>query len=97
MRPSEDCAAAAACARDTREQCISATDRSGNEHFDHLIKKLKKRILCQLTGDALFICIRAARCFKSGGDNIDPGKKWWGHVPPANYAYDDETRGEIDK
>ena len=26
-----------------------------------------------------------------------PGKKWWGHVPPANYAYDDETRGEIDQ
>ena len=24
-------------------------------------------------------------------------QKWWGHVPPANYAYDDETRGEIDK
>ena len=46
-------------------------------------------MLCQLTGDVLFICIGipAARCFKSGGDNIDLRKQWWGHVLPANYAY----------
>ncbi len=32
---------------------------------------------------------------KSGGDRIDFGKKWWGHVPPvlpANYAYDSSTQ-----
>lgn len=25
--------------------------------------------------------------FQSGGDKFDPGKMWWGHVPPANYTY----------
>jgi len=23
----------------------------------------------------------------SGGDNINPSKRWWGHVPPVNYTY----------
>jgi len=42
--------------------------------------------------------VGAARCFKSGGYKIDPGKKWWGHAyismgtcptrPVVNDAYD---------
>lgn len=34
-----------------------------------------------------FLCIVPWDVLKSGGINIGPGKKRWGPVPPANYAY----------
>ncbi len=81
--------------RATRERSVTNNIATNIQH-DFKNHRFQRQIASYLTkmnvSSALGMSV-PRDVLKSGGDNINPGKKWWGHVPPLNYVYAFSTSG----